>query len=441
MLAMLALLVAGAFALVVFGLGRVPSDQQVALLVATAAASVLSAMLWVPLRARSEPVARRLVRRERGAPEEALRVFGTRLSLALPLDELLLQLAETLRRTLRLETAEVWIASDSLLERAASDPPAAGSNVVLTDGEHRVLVRAGVCGAAWAAVWLPVLVEGRAHAELRVAPIVNADELLGLIVVQRHGAAQPFDEEDERVLGELARQAGLAFRNLRLDSALQASLDELRVQAEELRASRSRVVAAADAERRRIERDIHDGAQQQLIALAVNLRVARELAQQDPAASRELLRQLGGDVRDTLEDVRALARGIYPPLLLDSGLAPALRAAAARAAIDVRIEIGTLGRHPADVEASVYFCCLEALQNAAKHAGGAACATLRVSAGSGLVRFEVADDGVGFDPASPSDHGVGLQGMADRLGAVGGALTVASCPGRGTRISGSVPSR
>jgi signal transduction histidine kinase len=441
MLAMLALLVAGAFALVVFGLGRVPSDQQVALLVATAAASVLSAMLWVPLRARSEPVARRLVRRERGAPEEALRVFGTRLSLALPLDELLLQLAETLRRTLRLETAEVWIASDSLLERAASDPPAAGSNVVLTDGEHRVLVRAGVCGAAWAAVWLPVLVEGRAHAELRVAPIVNADELLGLIVVQRHGAAQPFDEEDERVLGELARQAGLAFRNLRLDSALQASLDELRVQAEERRASRSRVVAAADAERRRIERDIHDGAQQQLIALAVNLRVARELAQQDPAASRELLRQLGGDVRDTLEDVRALARGIYPPLLLDSGLAPALRAAAARAAIDVRIEIGTLGRHPADVEASVYFCCLEALQNAAKHAGGAACATLRVSAGSGLVRFEVADDGVGFDPASPSDHGVGLQGMADRLGAVGGALTVASCPGRGTRISGSVPSR
>ena len=116
-------------------------------------------------------------------------MFGTRLSLALPLDELLLQLAETLRRTLRLETAEVWIASDSLLERAASDPPAAGSNVVLTDGEIRVLVRAGVCGAAWAAVWLPVLVEGRAHAELRVAPIVNADELLGLIVVQRHRAA------------------------------------------------------------------------------------------------------------------------------------------------------------------------------------------------------------------------------------------------------------
>ena len=168
--------------------------------------------------------------------------------------------------------------------------------------------------------------------------------------------------------------------------------------------------------------------------------MACELAQQDPTASRELLRQLGGDVRDTLEDVRALAHGIYPPLLLDSGLAPALRAAAARAAIDVQIEIGMLGRHPADVEASVYFCCLEALQNAAKHAGGAACASLRVSAGSGLVRFEVADDGVGFDPASPSDHGAGLQGMADRLGAVGGALTVASCPGRGTRISGSVPS-
>ena len=252
-------------------------------------------------------------------------MFGTRLLLALPLDELLLQLAETLRRTLRLETAEVWIASDSLLERAASDPPAAGSNVVLTDGEHRVLVRAGVCGAAWAAVWLPVLVEGRAHAELRVAPIVNADELLGLIVVQRHRAAQPFDEEDERVLGELARQAGLAFRNLRLDSALQASLDELRVQAEELRASRSRVVAAADAERRRIERDIHDGAQQQLIALAVNLRVARELARQDPAASQALLSQLGEVMSRTPWTMSwSPGHGIYPPLrTLYSGL-PAL---------------------------------------------------------------------------------------------------------------------
>ena len=210
----------------------------------------------------------------------------------------------------------------------------------------RVLVRAGVCGAAWAAVWLPVLVDGRAHAELRVAPIVNADELLGLIVVQRHRAAQPFDEEDERVLAELARQAGLAFRNVRLDSALQASLDELRRAGRGASRLTRRVVAAADAERRRIERDIHDGAQQQLIALAVNLRVARELAQQDPAASRGAAEQLGGDVRDTLEDVRALAHGIYPPLLLDSGLAPALRAAAARAAIDVRARDRDAGAPP-----------------------------------------------------------------------------------------------
>ena len=203
MLAMLALLVAGAFALVVFGLGRVPSHRQVALLVAAAAAAVVSAALWVPIRARCEPVARRLVRRERGAPEEALRVFGTRLSLALPLDELLLQLAETLRRTLRLEMAEVWIASDSLPGTSRLRLRRGARTSSWTDGEHRVAGGgAGVCGAARgpSCVVAGCSSRGVPHAELRVAPIVNADELLGLIVraassggaaVRRGGRARP----------------------------------------------------------------------------------------------------------------------------------------------------------------------------------------------------------------------------------------------------------
>ncbi len=444
MLPMLALLVAGAFALVVFGLGRIPSDQQVALLIATAAAAVLSAVLWVPLRARSEPVARRLVRRERGAPDEALRIFGTRLALALPLDELLLQLAETLRPgRFRLETAEVWIASDSLLER---EPPLRSARRRLQrgpdpDGELRVLVRAGVCGAAWASVWLPVLVDGRADAELRVAPIVNADELLGLVVVQRHLVAQPFDEEDERVLGELARHAGLAFRNLRLDSALQASLDELRVQAAELRASRSRVVAAADAERR-----AHRARHPRRRATAAH-RPRREPprgTRARPAGSRR--------VASAPEAARRRCQG--HPRGRSCARARHLPAAAARQRAGTGAACGgcprggrRAGRDPGRwgvIPPTWRPACTSAASRPCRTPRSTpaetACASLRVSAGAGLVRFEVTDDGVGFDPASPSHHGAGLQGMADRLGAVGGALTVASCPGRGTRISGSVPS-
>jgi signal transduction histidine kinase len=311
---------------------------------------------------------------------------------------------------------------------------------VLTEGERRVVVRAGVSGAAWAAVWLPVLVADRADAELRLAPIVNAGELLGLLVVQRRSDAEPFDEREERVLGELSRRAGLALRNLRLDSALQASLDELRRQAAQLRDSRARVVAAADSERRRIERDIHDGAQQQLIALAANLRVARELAGSDHAASQALLEQIGRDIHDALEGIRSLARGIYPPLLLDAGLAPALRAAADGAPIRVFVDGATPGRYPAEVEASVYFCCVEALQNAAKHAGSTARVRLRLQAGRDLVSFEVSDDGRGFRPEEQAP-GAGLESMADRIGAVGGALSVTSTPGRGTTIVGRVPIR
>ena len=293
--------------------------------------------------------------------------------------------------------------------------------------------------AAWAAVWLPVLAAGRGQAELRLAPIVNAGELLGLVVAQREVGGEPFDDDEERVLAELSRRVGLTFRNLRLDSALQASLDELRRQATELRASRARVVAAADAERRRIERDIHDGAQQRLIALAVNLRVARELAGAGPAESEALLDQIGRDLQDTLQDVRSLAHGIYPPLLLDAGLGPALRAAAARSAISVHVDAPAADRYPPEIEATVYFCCLEALQNAAKHAGDAARVTLRVGVEHGLVFFEISDDGPGFRP-DEQERGAGLQSMADRVGGAGGELSIVSEPGRGTTIAGRVPS-
>jgi signal transduction histidine kinase len=215
------------------------------------------------------------------------------------------------------------------------------------------------------------------------------------------------------------------------------SLADLRRQAHELRASRARIVAAADAERRRIERDLHDGAQQHLISLSVRLLMAAKLAGQDPELAT-LLEQLGAEVSDTAREVRGLAHGIYPPLLRSNGLADALFAAAAHSTLPARVQTGSLGRYPADVEAAVYFCCLEAMQNACKHAGERATIRLRVREEAGTLAFEVTDDGTGFDPAARG-LGAGLLNMADRLGAFGGRLRVDSAPGQGTYVTGTVP--
>ena len=216
------------------------------------------------------------------------------------------------------------------------------------------------------------------------------------------------------------------------------SLDELRSELDELRVSRARAVAAADAERRRIERDLHDGAQQHLVALAVNLQLALQLADTDSAAAKALLEEMSADVREALDGVRELAEGIYPPLLLDRGLTDALKGAARRAAIPVRVEAAALHRHPPDVESAVYFCCLEALENSAHHAGARARAIVRVWQDRDSLQFEVVDDGVGFDP-SVRRPGAGLTGMTDRLGALDGRLTITSEPGAGTRVGGTIP--
>ena len=219
-----------------------------------------------------------------------------------------------------------------------------------------------------------------------------------------------------------------------LNRTLEARVDE---QAAEIRASRARIVATADAERRRIERNLHDGAQQHLVALAMNLNLARRELAADPGAAAALLEQLTGDVRTTIEELRNLAHGIYPPLLLDSGLPAALSAAATRSPLPVTVLADGVGRQPAEVEASVYFCCLEALQNAAKHADGAE-VTVRVWEEPGALHFEVADNGPGFDPDTLS-HGQGLINMGDRLAALGGAARWLSSPGAGTLVRGSVP--
>ena len=430
-------LVVAVYLLVVLGLGQVPSEHERALLLLSMAAAAVCALLYHPARERLTQAANRLVYGERSAPDEALRGFGARLSRAIPLEELLLQLAESLHKTMALDAAEVWTGGEGLLERAASVPDRGPGRLVVDTAEAPVVARAGVVGRAWLAIWLPSLLDGHRDAAVRVAPVAHSGELLGLLVVARR-ADERFGEEDERVLAELARQVGLALHNVRLDSALQASLDELRHKAEELQASRARIVAAADAERRRIERDLHDGAQQRLVALAVKLRLARRLVDADLDQARGMLDELRDEVKDAVEELRNLAHGIYPPLLLDQGLAAALGSAAQRATIQTRVEAGPVGRYPADLEAAAYFCCLEALQNAMKHAGPEATAVVRAWEEGGTLRFSVSDDGAGFDPAARAG-GTGFVNMADRLGAIGGNLRVDSTPGGGTTVVGVLP--
>jgi signal transduction histidine kinase len=430
--------VVAVYFVIVLGLGRVPNDEEQTLLLLSMAAAAIAALLYLPARNRLERYATRLVYGEREAPDAVLRTFGSRLSRAIPLDELLLQLAESLQKTLALSAAEVWTGSSGAFERVVSVPERGRAQLVLSAAEEPVVARAGVSGPAWLKIWLPQLLTGREEAVVRTAPIVHSGELFGLIVAERPAEGELFTEADEQALGELARQVGLALRNVRLDSALQASLEELRNQAGELQASRARVVAAADAERRRIERDLHDGAQQHLVALAVNLRLARQLGESDPAAANAMLEELGTAVQDALQELRDLAHGIYPPLLLDRGLAEALVAAANRAPVPAKVEAGSIGRYRPEVEATIYFCCLEALQNAGKYAGEGARATLRVWEEEGGLLFEVVDDGAGFN-LEGQPKGAGFTNMGDRLGAIGGSLRVESSPGAGTRVSGAVP--
>jgi signal transduction histidine kinase len=229
----------------------------------------------------------------------------------------------------------------------------------------------------------------------------------------------------------------LAFHNAQLDTALQTTLDELRAQAEALRESRARIVASGDAERRRVERNLHDGAQQNLVALAINLRLARDVVADDPAAAAEMLDEIGAEVKRTIQELRELAHGIYPPLLADSGLGEALRAAAGRSPLPVEVVSAGIGRYTPEIEAAVYFCCLEALQNAAKHAASAA-VEVRIWEDSGGLLFSVSDDGPGFDPES-ARRGHGFVNMADRLGAIGGTVRWQSEAGHGAQISGSIP--
>jgi signal transduction histidine kinase len=238
--------------------------------------------------------------------------------------------------------------------------------------------------------------------------------------------------EQPQLLEAGLAMAEVALKNQRLALDAEAARREVR-------SPRARIAAGAERERRRIEQDLHDGAQQRLVALRIELELAEGVVRSDPEAGARLLQRLEQELDEALEELRALAHGVYPPLLADRGIVAALRAVAGRSPLLVRVDVRGIGRYAPEVESAVYFCVLEALQNVLKHAGGAGRAWIDLDGGlPSELRLSVRDDGAG---ASQADlrAGAGIVGMRDRLVALGGELDVTSVPGRGTVVRGRVP--
>jgi signal transduction histidine kinase len=374
----------------------------------TMAAAVIVAVTFQPVRARLTKLADRLVYGRRATPYEVLADFAERVGDAYRDEDLLPRMARVLGEGVSAERADVWLKVDDDLRDVAAWPAEAAplGTVPLSGGD------------------LPAL--GGAD---RVYRVEHAGELLGALAV-RKPPSDPVSPTDDKLISDLAGQAGLVLRNVRLTEELRARLDDLR-------AAQKRIVAAQDRERRRLERNIHDGAQQQLVALAVKARLARTLTEGDPVRAAEMLTQVEAETHQALEDLRDLARGIYPPLLADKGLPDALEAQARKSPVPVAVDADGVGRLPQEVEAAVYFSTLEALQNTAKYAE-ASRATVTLRRANGSLSFTVTDDGKGFDTRSIR-YGTGLQGIADRLGALDGEFRVTSSPRAGTTVSGRVP--
>jgi len=364
--------------------------------------------------------------------------FTSRMVRGDPIDVLLREVVEALRSFLDLDTAEVWVVASETLRLQVADPPTADRAFPISAELKPVILNAPVSGPAWVRTWMPDLLAGRPEGELlRLAPVSHAGELLGALVVGRARRPKRLAEEADELLEELARDIGVGLYRGGLDATLRATLEQLRRQAAELRASRARLVAAADAERKRIERDLHDGAQQYLLSVSVKARLIERISADEPERARGLIEELVHEVEAALEDLRALGHGIYPPLLSSAGLGDALAAASRRLTPPAELEADGIGRFPAEIESAVYFCCVEALQNAAKHAGPEARTALHLRRDHNRLYFEVRDSGHGF--VVPEQQGGGLANMRDRLGAAGGTLVIESEPGRGTVVHGEIP--
>jgi signal transduction histidine kinase len=399
----LAAVITVVYVLVVINIGAlVGGSQRLWLSLVTTA---VIALAFQPLRDRAQRLANRLVYGKRATPYEALSQFSEHLSATYSHEDILERMARILAQGTGAERAEVWVRAGARLLLASSSPQSAEP---LT----------------------PLVMQNGALPEMRrdtVVAVSHGGELLGALAVNKK-RGEAINTVEQKLINDLAGQAGLVLKNVGLNRELLARLDELR-------ASRQRLVTAQDEERRRIERDLHDGAQQHLVALKIKVGLAESLAEPE-SKTRPILAQLKRDADEAIDNLRELARGIYPPLLASDGLGAALQAPAQRFVVPVELDV-QVPRQPREVEGAIYFCCLEAMQNVAKYAE-ASQVKLRVWLQGSTMAFAVEDNGKGFEPATVA-RSSGLQNMRDRLEALGGALEITSAPGRGTTIEGRVP--
>lgn len=397
---------------VVVGIGTLLGGAQTENIGLSIVATGIVAVAFQPVKERVTRFANYLVYGKRATPYEVLSEFTRRMSETPATDELVARMARILAEGTGARRADVWLKVGNELRPAAAWPPDAEPRQPLAVTGPEVPAIAGAT---------------------RSAAVRHQGELFGALTVTKppNESLTPTEEE---LLADLARQAGLVLRNVQLTADLLARLRELR-------ASRQRLIAAQDEARRRLERNLHDGAQQQLVALKVQLALVEGMLRElgEPAEPiGEMIVALKDQLGDALEDLRDLARGIFPPLLAAEGLPAALSSQARKAPVPVDVQARDIGRYSQDVESAVYFCALEALQNVSKYAAGARHVVLHLSEEDGLLRFEVRDDGAGFDPAT-TPSGSGLHNMVDRIEALDGTLEVESSPGAGTRIVGQLP--
>ena len=403
----MAALITGAYVGIVVGLGSLVGSTGRNNLFLSIVATAVVALAFQPLRARLQRVANRIVYGKHATPYEVLAQFSEGLGEASADWNAVLRMARLVGEATDATRAEVWSRVGNSLKPSAVWPEGLEpSNPVAVDAQLMPPLQA------------PVAV-----------PVRHGGDLLGAITVTKRGGAE-LTPVESKLLHDLARQAGLVLHNVGLTVSLQQRLQELH-------ASRQRLVAAQDQERRRLERNLHDGAQQNLVALKVKLGLLRATARKDLDKAEALMLELGEEADGALDNLRDLARGIYPPLLADQGLKAALEAQARKSSVPVVVDVDGLGRFAQEIEAAVYFCCLEGLQNVSKYAA-ASSVRISVSADDRSLTFCVEDDGAGFDPARVV-RGAGLTNMADRLDALGGEMTLTSSPGRGTRVTGSLP--
>jgi len=428
-----AALVAGAFtavyAIVVVAVGAVTGRPGSSPL--TFAAAALAAVLLQPVRARAGLLADRLVYGRRATPYEVLSEFSGQMAGAYPVEDVLPRMAALIGEATGAERAEVWMRTRGTEQLAAAWPAQAlsappGSPAAAPAPEPLAaplpVTQAPPAPALTAAPEADRAQNGRA----RVFDVEHHGERLGSLRVTS-SPREPLTAAGERLVQAVAGQAGLILRNVGL--------------VQDLRASRQRLVAAADQARRDLERDLHDGAQQQIVALMAKLRLARNQLARDPAVAGQTLAEAQAEAQQTLQDLRELARGIHPSVLSDQGILAAVKSRIGRLPIGVRLTAGPAlagARYPDQIEGAAYFLVCEALVNVLKHARASRVQVTLSDDGSRL-RVEITDDGAGFVPADAA--GSGLTGLTDRIEAVGGSLSIRSRPGAGTRLAGELPAR